>query len=504
MATDQSIVIALLPEIISSTFLTKQLVALLPEIILGAFVLIVMLAVAFYRHHGLTLGLTLLGLALTLLSLPFAMSVAPQQVTPLLVIDGYALFYAGLVVAAAFATALLMFAYFRGRSGRAEELYILLLLASLGAMNLAASSDLASLFLSLELLSVALFAMIAYRVTQLRPLEAGIKYLFMAGVSSAFLLFGIALLYARTGTLTFTILASRLSALDLGAEPTVLAGLVMIVVGLGFKISVIPFHMWTPDVYQGAPAPVSGFLASVSKSAAIAVLLRTFITAGSIHVGPLFLVLNLIAIASMVAGNLLALLQDDVKRILAYSSIAHLGYIFVAFLIGGHFAVEAVTFYMATYVIMILGAFGVVSVVSRPTDGAEEQTRLNDYAGLFWRRPWLATAFTLALLSLAGIPLTIGFIGKFYLFTAGVRDALWPALAALIVGSAIGLFYYLRVIAAMARRPGEEAEPITTHAGLAGACALLVITIVLVGLGVYPAVLIDLIRVSAGHIASLS
>lgn len=485
---------------------TDQLItiALLPEIILGAFVLIVMLTVAFYRHHGLTLGLTLVGLALTLLSLPFAASVAPQQVTPLLVVDGYALFYAGLVAVAAFATALLMFTYLRGRSGRTEELYILLLLASLGAMDLAASSDLAALFLSLELLSVALFGMIAYRVTQLRPLEAGIKYLFLAGVSSAFLLFGIALLYARTGTLTLTVLASRLGALDLGAEPTILAGLVMIAVGLGFKISIIPFHMWTPDVYQGAPAPVSGFLASVSKSAAIAVLLRTFIAAGGIHVGPLFLVLNLIAIASMVAGNLLALLQDDVKRILAYSSIAHLGYIFVAFLIGGHFAVEAVTFYMATYVVTILGAFGVVGIVSRPADGTEEQTHLNDYAGLFWRRPWLAAAFTLTLLSLAGIPLTIGFIGKFYLFTAGVRDALWPALTALIVGSVIGLFYYLRVIAAMARRPAEEAAPAAARPDLAGACALLVITLVLVGLGVYPAVLIDLIRASAGHIADLS
>lgn len=482
---------------------TNQLVGLLPEIILGSFVVIVMLAVAFYRHHGLTLGLTLLGLALTLVSLPFSMSVAPIQVTQLLIIDGYALFYAGLISAAAFAVALLIFSYFRNRNGRVEEMYILLLLATLGGVDLGASSDLSSLFLSLELLSVALFGMVAYRVTQLRPLEAGIKYLIMAGVSSSFLLFGIALIFARTGTLVFSTLATRLSTMPIGSDPALLMGLAMIVIGLGFKISVVPFHMWTPDVYEGAPAPVSGFLASVSKTAVIAVLLRVFVVTGGIHAGPLFLMLNLIAIGSMMAGNLLALLQNDVKRILAYSSIAHLGYIFVAFLVGGRFAVEAATFYMATYVVMILGAFAVVGVVSRAQDGAEERTHLDDYAGLFWRRPWLAAAFTLSLLSLAGIPLTLGFIAKFYLFAAGVRDALWPALFALIVGSVIGLFYYLRVILAMARRPDDEAAPITPGAGLAGGCAVLVITLVLIGLGVYPAALISLIRASAGQIAAL-
>ncbi len=482
---------------------TNQLIALLPEIVLGSFVVIVMLVVAFYRHHGLTLALTLLGLALTLVSLPFSMAVAPLQVTALIIADGYALFYAGLVSATAFVVALLLYSYFHGRNGRVEEMYILLLLATLGGVDLAASSDLASLFLSLELLSVALFGMVAYRCTQLRPLEAGIKYLIMAGVSSAFLLFGIALLFARTGELTFTHLANQLAHMTIATDPMLLMGLTMIVIGLGFKISVVPFHMWTPDVYEGAPSPVSGFLASVSKSAVVAVLLRLFIVTGGIHSGPLFLVLNLIAITSMMVGNLLALLQNDIKRILAYSSIAHLGYMFVAFLVAGRFAAEAVTFYMVSYVVMVLGAFAVVGVVSRAPDGGEENTHLDYYIGLFWRRPWLASALTLALLSLAGIPLTMGFIAKFYLFVAGVRDSLWPALFGLIVGSVIGLFYYLRVILFMARRPDDRPAFIAPGAGLAGGCAVLILTLVLVGLGVYPAALISLIRESAGQIAAL-
>ncbi len=470
-------------------------IALLPSIVLGVSVLVVMLVTAFHRRHALILALTLIGLALSLLSLPLAMSVAPLQVTPMLIIDGYALFYAGLVAAAAMVTALLCYSYFHGRDGRVEEIYILLLLASLGAAYLAASSDLASLFLSLELLSVALFGMIAYRSTQRQPLEAGLKYLFMAGVSSAFLLFGIALLFARLGTLSFATLAARLGALESGLDPALLAGLTMITIGLGFKVSLVPFHMWTPDVYQGAPAPVSGFLASVSKSAVIAVLLRTFVVTGGIESGPLFLVLNLIAIASMLFGNLLALLQNDVKRILAYSSIAHLGYLFVAFLVGGRFAAEAVSFYITTYVVTILGAFAVVSIVSRPAHGAEESTGLEEYAGLYWRRPWLATAFTIALLSLAGVPLTIGFIGKFYLFDAGVRHALWPALTALIVGSVLGLFYYLRIIIAMAQR-ADDTRAAATPVGMAGGIAILVISLLVVGLGVYPTPLIDVLRAS--------
>ena len=206
--------------------------------------------------------------------------------------------------------------------------------------------------------------------------------------------------------------------------------------------------MWAPDVYEGAPAPVSAFVAVVSKGAMFALLLRYFVTANADGFAPVPMMIQIVAIASILVGNLLALLQTNIKRILAYSSIAHLGYLLVAFLASGALRVEAVTYYLVAYVVMTLGAFGIITVLSA-SSAAGEIEELDAYRGLIWRRPWLGGTFAVMLLSLAGIPLTMGFIGKFYAIDAGVSAAMWPAVIALIVGSIIGLFYYLRVIVAL-------------------------------------------------------
>src|SRR5690606_35499075 len=272
---------------------------------------------------------------------------------------------------------------------------------------------------------------------------------------SAFLLFGIALVYAETGTLGFAALAAAA-----GSAPGLycLSGVALLLAGIGFKLSVVPFHMWAPDVYEGAPAPVTAFLAVVSKCAVFALLLRYSLSAGAFGFTGLVAILSAIAVLSMLAGNLLALLQDNVKRILAYSSIAHLGYALVAFLAGGALAVEAVSIYLAMYAITTLGAFAVVAALSR--SGAERDAdRLEDYAGLFWMRPWLAAAFAAMLLSLAGIPLTLGFIGKFYAVASGVSASLWIPVGALVVGSVISLYYYLRIIVAMLRTAPAHPAP---------------------------------------------
>ena len=225
-----------------------------------------------------------------------------------------------------------------------------------------------------------------------------------------------------------------------------IAGLSMMVVGIGFKLAVAPFHLWAPDVYQGAPAPVTAFVSTVSKGAVVALLLRLFTPAAIQTATPLFLVFTIIAAVSMIAGNLLALLQNNVKRILAYSSIAHLGYILVAFLAGGARAVDSVTFYLITYFIANLGCFGVITVLSSP---GKEMESLDDYRGLSRRNPWLAGVFAVMVLSLAGLPLTAGFIGKFYLALAGVGAALWTLVIILVLTSTIGLYYYLRILAAL-------------------------------------------------------
>lgn len=478
-----------------------DLIALLPLIVAAASVVVVMLVAAFCRQPRAALLFTLLGLALAFATLPLAAEVAPRAVTPLVIIDRYALFYMGLVFAATFAVALLCYGYFGGAAGRHEALYVLLLAAALGAAVLVASSHFASFFLGLELLSVALFALIAYPTRARHPLEAGIKYLILAGLSSALLLFGMALIYAHLGTMQFAKIGASLAAGGYDADGYLLAGLALIVSGVGFKLALVPFHMWTPDVYEGAPAPVGALVATVSKGAVLALLLRYFIAANAYRSHSITLALSLIAIASILAGNLLALLQDNVKRILAYSSIAHFGYLLVAFLAVGALAAEAVAYYLVAYFVTMLGAFAVVALLSRP--GAERDAdTLDDYRGLFWCRPWLAAAFTIMLLSLAGIPLTMGFVGKIYVVAAGVGASLWLLVIVLVIGSAIGLFYYLRVIAAMcapvpADTPRVAAQLVTSPGA---SLTLAALTVLLVWLGAYPAPLIHVIQTAVAHL----
>jgi NADH-quinone oxidoreductase subunit N len=303
------------------------------------------------------------------------------------------------------------------------------------------------------------------------------------------LLFGLALVYAATGTMEFAAAASAQPAASLAPE-VLFAGWGLVLVGIGFKLAVVPFHLWTPDVYQGAPAPVTAYVATVSKGAMFALLVRLFVPEGIHREMPLVLVFSLIAVASMLIGNLLALLQDNVKRILAYSSIAHLGYLLVAFLASGERAMMAVAFYLTAYFVTTLGAFGVVTVLS---SGAKEAEQIADYRGLFWRQPWLGGLMTAALLSLAGVPLTAGFVGKFYLVLAGIDATLWMLVFVLVVSSAVGLFYYLRIIVALYMQPAESTwTPPPLSFG--GGATLAVVVVLLIGLGIYPDAFIKMIQ----------
>ena len=432
-----------------------DLITLLPLIVLTVSPVVVMLAAAFWRSHALALTLTLVGLAATMVSLFIAAGRASRQVTPLLSFDTYALFYIGLLTAATAAVAILSWNYLQRRHVHPEEYYMLLLTATLGGAVLVASTHFASFFLGLEILSVSLYALIVYPIYRAQFVEAAVKYLVLAGSTSAFLVFGMALVYAQTGTMTVSGLAPLLSA-GLGGEHVVVAlGVVLLLVGVGFKLAVVPFHMWTPDVYQGAPAPVGAYVATVSKGAVFALLLRYFRPVSLDPGSTLFLVFAAVAIASMVAGNLLALRQDNVKRILAYSSIAHLGYLLVAFLATGEQAAIAVTFYLVAYFATTLAAFGVVAALS--ARGATRR-RIDDYRGS-GPAAGLAAVFTVALFSLAGMPLTMGFIGKFYLVTAGAGSALWALIIVLVLTSTVGLYYYTRIVVAMyVRHPDGDEE----------------------------------------------
>ncbi len=474
-----------------------DLAALLPIIVIAAASVIVMIITAFFRSHKLTVILTLAGLVISFVTLLAQVSMLPRQVTPLIILDRYAFFFMGLILAASFFVTVLSYGYLKDRPGRHDEYYVLLLIATLGSSVLVASSHFVSFFLGLELLSVSLYALIAYQRFDERGNEAGLKYLVLAAASSSFLLFGMALVYTQMGTMQFALIAERAAASP--SSFLLLAGLALIIVGIGFKLALVPFHMWTPDVYEGAPAPVGAFIATVSKGAVFALLLRYF-TRLSLHDFPaIFIVFTAIAIASMFIGNLLALAQNNVKRILAYSSIAHLGYVLVAFLAGGLMAVTAVSYYLASYFVTIMGAFGIISVVSSNERDADA---LDEYRGMAWRRPWLAGMFTLVLLSLAGIPLTAGFSGKFLVITAGAGSTLWLLLVALAISSSIGIYYYLRIITALyAPIPAGEGLPAAVPLlSLTGGVALAVLALFLIWLGVSPAQLLGIIKATASHL----
>jgi NADH-quinone oxidoreductase subunit N len=492
-----------------------ELIALLPIIVISASAVVVMLLASFKPQPGLLNGMTLVGLLLTLAAMVWADELAPLQVTPLLIIDRFALFYSGLAVLAGMVVTLLSGRYLAtagvsveqpaGQSHLTAEYYILLLTAILGAMVLVSSRHFASFFIGLELLGVSLYVLVAYLApfgaARATSLEAGMKYLILSGVASALLLFGIALMYAEFGVLEFAKLGEIWSEPGVMDNAIVAVGLALLLSGSCFKLSLIPFHMWTPDVYEGAPAPITAFVATVSKGAIFAFVLRLFADTNAFEHPAVCAALTIIAILSMVGGNLLALLQNNVKRLLAYSSIAHIGYLLVVLLAGSNaktgtaLVSEAVGFYLVAYFVTTLGAFGVVTVLSKAGSG-RDCDRVDDYRGLFWRAPGLAIILATMLLSLAGIPLTVGFIGKFYIVVLGVQASMWMLLAALVLGSVIGLYYYLRLIVVMFLRDEKTSEVDSLQMRIAPGDQLVLVALVvmLVWLGVSPDPVINLIQ----------
>lgn len=466
---------------------SEDFISLLPHFALTAGALAVMLVVAFRRVHRPVYILTCITLVVALYFL-INYDAHPHHVGDLFVVDGFGIFNTALILLAALAVVLMSYAYFELREERTGEYYILVILATLGACILVISKHFISLFLGLEILSVSLYGMIAYLRKRERSDEAGIKYLILAAFSSAFLLFGMALIYAATGTMEFGALSGYFSAFD-ELPVLVIGGVGLMVVGAGFKLGVVPFHMWTPDVYEGAPAPVTAFIATVSKGGMVVLLVRFFMSIDGFRFPAVVTIFTIISVASMFAGNILALQQQNVKRILAYSSIAHLGYLLVAFIAADELGVEAVAFYLMAYFATSLGAFGVVTVLSDKDNDAEH---MDDYRGLLWRHPGLATIFVVTLLSLAGIPLTAGFIGKFYLIASGIGTNQWLLVVLLAVNSIIGLFYYIRIVAVIFE-PSENAR--LRPAGYVGSVAtVFILAVLLVWFGVNPQGMIGIIR----------
>jgi NADH-quinone oxidoreductase subunit N len=457
-------------------------------VVLAAAVGVLLWVIAARRGHALASGTAALGLVAALVCLR-----EPMPASGLFVFDPTALGFAGMILVSAFLILLVSAAYWRAEIGLPrEEFALLLLIGTLGAVALSAAAGFIALFLGLETMTLAMIGMIAYPRYRAQAEEAGLKYLVLSGMSSGFLLFGIGLVELACGSLDFTRELSWVAP-DAASRDMMMAGLAMIGIAAAFKLSVVPFHVWVPDIYGGAPAPSGAYVAVIAKLAVLAVLVR--VLAVATLTGPMVGAVTAVAILSMLVGNLLALLQNNLKRLLGYSSIAHLGYLLVAVLAAGTIGHTAVLFYVVTYALTMIAAFGVVAVLSDAA-AARDVDEVAALRGLFWTRPGLAAVMTLAMLSLAGIPPAIGFIAKMYIFAAGVHTALWNLTGVMVASSVIGLFYYLNVILVMSMKPGETG--VLPAPNLLGRVAMAAVSLPMLGFGIAPQPLIALLRAVFG------
>jgi len=416
----------------------------------------------------------------------------------LVIIDPYACFWKLLLYGASGLTILLSLSYLKEERIHLAEYYGFLLLSLVGMMVMVSAADLLTIYLGLELMSLALYVLAGFRRVESRSLEASAKYFVLGSFSSGILLYGISLLFGLTGSTRLSAIAVATSTNGLN-DPAMILAMALLVVGFGFKIAVVPFHMWTPDVYEGSPTSVTAFMAVASKVASFAAFMRVFLEGlGGLkpHWEGLFLAL---CVATLVLGNVVAIVQTNIKRMLAYSSIAHAGYALIGVVVAGHpdaetsvrtLGLSSVMLYLAVYAFMTLGAFAVVAMVRKQGVEGDE---IEDFAGLSKRHPVAALLMLVFMVSLAGIPPTAGFIGKFYLFMAAIKAGLtWLAIVAVVL-TAISAYFYLRVVMVMYMREPQSVGPATrfsTSPAIAVVLACALAGVVLLGL--FPNVLVSL------------
>jgi len=479
------------------------LTALLPELVLTGWAL-VLLAIVAWRHRTtadlrVAGGLALAALATTAATVWWLWwrSATVAGFAPMIAVDDFRFVSDWLFLGAGAITVMLSMRYLEREALLAPEYYVLLLFAVLGMMLMGGGSDLMVVFLGLELMSVAVYVLAGINRKSPKAAEAALKYFLLGAFASAFLLYGIALVYGATGTTNLALIGVQVTSLQLEHGPMLLVGVALLLVGFGFKVAAVPFHMWAPDVYDGAPTPVTGFMATAVKAAAFAALFRVLGQAFATAAAWPEIVKGL-AVATMVGGNLIALAQRSLKRMLAYSSIAHAGYVLVAVAAGNAAGSAAFLFYLVAYTLTTLAAFALLAVKGR---GGESDVLIDDLSGLAAQRPWLAFALAVCMLSLLGFPGTAGFMGKWYILVAAVQSAQWWLAALLVLTSVVSAGYYLPVIMVMYMKPApSDAAHADARLGrLAGAA----VTLAVVGLlffGVRPNRLLDLSADGAGSL----
>jgi NADH-quinone oxidoreductase subunit N len=471
---------------------TSDFYYILPELVITAGALIVLIAdVLLPRERRAALAwITLAVIGATLASLAPFTSTRVEVAHGLLAVDRFAIFFKIVFLIAAAITVLMSIRYLAVEGASPGEYYFLILCATLGMMVMAGGIDLISIFIGLETMAVSFYILAGFIKPSQRSNEAAVKYFLLGAFSLGILLYGMSLMYGLSGTTNLRVMATSFDAQ--ARDPRLVLAVILVVAGVGFKIAAVPFHMWAPDVYEGAPTPITAFLSVGSKAASFAMLIRIFVEGLPSMSADWRLLFWVLSIVTMTVGNVAAVTQTNVKRMLAYSSIAHAGYVLIGIVAGTARGITATLVYLMVYAFMQLGAFAVVVLLRRSDVVGDE---LKDFSGLHFRNPFAAFAMLLFMLSLGGIPPTAGFMGKFWLFSAAI-DARYYGLAVIgVLNSAISLYYYVRIVVFMyVKKDIAGTEPSTSPAI---AVTLAVAVAATLMLGVYPRLLFQVAAASA-------
>ena len=489
------------------------LIALLPEIILSLWGMLI-LVVGVWKKEGEEgpsagdLGLlSLVGLVLAAGANGWLYGVTQTGGDGMVLVDRFRLFANWIFLLAGALSILISLSYVTRQRLQAAETYGLMLFAVVGMMIMGGTQNLIIIFLGLEIMSIGIYALAAMNRRDRKSAEAGLKYFLLGAFSTGFFLYGIALTYGATGSTNIAVI-SRAILEGATVGPLLLFGIALLAIGFGFKVAAVPFHMWTPDVYEGAPAPITAFMATGVKAAAFVAFLRVFLVAFDGMYETWYPILWWLAAITMVVANLIALVQSNVKRMLAYSSIAHGGYLLVALVAANEVASSAMLFYLLVYTLMNIGAFGIVISVAHQ---GEDRLQVEDYAGFGWQQPMLAVFLSVFLLSLAGFPGTGGFMAKIFLLQGAVESDLWTLAIVLVMATLFSYWYYLRVVWFMWMKDAVSPEAHTSVvASLPMRVALVTAVALILYLGVFPGALLGIVEGSVdsvtqvgGYLASL-
>ncbi|MCI0627445.1 MAG: NADH-quinone oxidoreductase subunit N [Acidobacteria bacterium] len=474
--------------------LALEIQQVFPEIILSVFGIAIILLDTFLpkSERHIATAVALIGVVVTAV---FTLALVGEDGTSfsgMIVVDNFSIFFRFTFLIIGGLTILASSNYLRRENLAVGEYQALVLFAIVGMNLMAASNELIMIFLGLETLSISSYILLGIKRSDPKSNESALKYFLLGSFSSAFMLYGIALAYGATRTTNLELIGREILA-GSASMTLIYAAVGLLFVGFGFKVAVVPFHIWTPDVYEGAPTPITAFMSAGPKAAGFAVLVRVLLVAFPAAYGKWLGLVWLSAALTMIVGNSVALVQSNIKRMLAYSSIAHAGYILVAVATRNQEGVAAVLFYTLAYALMNIGAFTVVALVSRKGD---QKVHIDDFAGLGFKQPGLAAALSVFLLSLAGIPLTAGFAGKFFIFRAALESQfIWLTIIG-VINSAISVYYYLRIIVVMyMQEPADDWSPVVISPSAASVIALSVLGVL--QFGIFPDLLINLARISA-------